>query len=142
MPGESIGYLLTRAHLALRQELDAALRPYGLTVLQIGVLAALKRSPGQSNADLARAHFVTPQTMSAIVATLEAAGLIARSADAQHGRILRTELTRAGRQALEKCRPEVDAVNGRMLKNLPASDRDRLRALLQACVANLTGPRS
>jgi DNA-binding MarR family transcriptional regulator len=96
----SLGYALKRAQQALRGHLDAELRTIGLTTPQYSVLAGLELSDGLSNAELARRAFVTPQTMQAIIVTLERSGLIKRSAHPAHGRVLTTVLTEEGRSAL------------------------------------------
>lgn len=96
----SLGYALKRAQQALRGHLDAELRNIGLTTPQYSVLAGLEVSAGLSNAELARRAFVTPQTMQAIIVTLERDGLIKRAAHPVHGRVLTTELTPDGRAAL------------------------------------------
>ena len=80
--------------------MDRGLKPLGLSAPQYAVLASLEAEPGASNAALARRAFVTPQTMQGMLVKLERAGLIARAPDADHGRIQRTELTEAGRNAL------------------------------------------
>lgn len=96
----SLGYALKRAQQALRGHLDAELRNIGLTTPQYSVLAGLELSAGLSNAELARRAFVTPQTMQAIITTLERAGFIKRMAHSVNGRILTTELTSEGRSVL------------------------------------------
>lgn len=96
----SLGYALKRAQQALRGHLDTALRDVGLTTPQYSVLAGLEVSAGMSNADLARRAFVKPQTMQAIIVTLERASLIKRMAHPVNGRILTTELTPGGRSTL------------------------------------------
>jgi DNA-binding MarR family transcriptional regulator len=99
-PYRMLGYALKRAQQALRGHLDTGLRRIGLTTPQYSVLAGLEFSAGLSNAELARRAFVTPQTMQAIIVTLERACLIERMAHPVNGRILTTELTPAGRSAL------------------------------------------
>lgn len=96
----SLGYALKRAQQALRGHLDEELRTIGLTTPQYSVLAGLELSDGMSNAELARRAFVTPQTMQAIIVTLERDGLVKRTAHPVHGRVLTTELTQQGRSAL------------------------------------------
>ncbi|MDH0866901.1 MarR family transcriptional regulator [Mitsuaria sp. GD03876] len=100
-PYATIGYALKQAQQALRTRMDAGLREIGLTTPQYAVLNYLKDEPGASNAALARRAFVTPQTMQAILVALERAGFIARTAHPEHGRVQQTELTKAGRQALQ-----------------------------------------
>ena len=100
-PYATIGFALKQAQQALRTHMDTELRKIGLTTPQYAVLAYLKVEPGASNAALARQAFVTPQTMQAILVTLEKAGFIKRSPHPDHGRVQKTELTTAGGQALE-----------------------------------------
>ncbi|MFA5968969.1 MAG: MarR family transcriptional regulator [Sphingomonas sp.] len=99
-PYRMLGYALKLAQQALRSHLDTELRAIGLTTPQYSVLAGLELSAGLSNAELARLAFVTPQTMQAILATLERASLVERMAHPVNGRIRTTELTAAGRSAL------------------------------------------
>src|SRR5690349_3088702 len=73
-----IGYLLRQAHQRWRAALDDALRPLGLSLPQVAIMAALKQSPGLSNAELARTAFVTPQTMVQLLTSIEVAGLVVR----------------------------------------------------------------
>ncbi|VVE42842.1 MarR family winged helix-turn-helix transcriptional regulator [Pandoraea terrigena] len=100
-PYATIGFALKQAQHALRTRMDAELRQIGLTTPQYAVLAYLKVEPGASNAALARQAFVTPQTMQAILVTLEKSGFIGRTPHPDHGRVQKTELTPAGDQALE-----------------------------------------
>jgi DNA-binding MarR family transcriptional regulator len=117
----SLGYALKRAQQALRGRLDTALRDIGLTTPQYSVLAGLEKSNGLSNAELARRAFVTPQTMQAIIVTLEKAGLIKREAHPDNGRILTTELTAEGRQAVRAAH-EIAANAEQQVRNAVAPD--------------------
>jgi DNA-binding MarR family transcriptional regulator len=100
-PYATIGFALKQAQHALRTRLDAELRRIGLTTPQYATLAYLKVESGASNAQLARRAFITPQTMQAILVTLEKAGLIKRTPHPEHGRVQKTELTVAGEHALD-----------------------------------------
>ena len=100
-PYATIGYALKMAQQALRTRMDAGLREIGLTTPQYAVLTYLKNEAGASNATLARRAFVTPQTMQGILVALERADLIVRTADPDHGRVQKTELTAAGLDALD-----------------------------------------
>ncbi|WP_313617068.1 MarR family transcriptional regulator [Agrobacterium sp.] len=117
----SLGYALKRAQQALRGRLDTALRDIGLTTPQYSVLAGLEKNNGLSNAELARRAFVTPQTMQAIIVTLEKAGLIKREAHPDNGRILTTGLTAEGRQAVRAAH-EIAANAEQQVRNAVAPD--------------------
>lgn len=114
----ALGYSIKLAQHALRLQVDDAIRPLGITAPQFAVLVAVDLDPGISNAALARAAFVTPQSMQGIVANLERGGLMRRSADPQHGRILRSELTRHGRGVLGRAHAVVAEIETRMTKSL------------------------
>ncbi len=131
-----LGYVLKRAQNALRTRMDDVLRPLGITAPQYAVLTAIELEPGLSNAALARAAFVTPQTMQGIVANLERDGLLQRSGDPAHGRILKTELTPHGAAVLAKAHAAVADVEAVMIGTLSAPDVIRLTALLATCADN------
>jgi len=72
----------------------------GLSLSQVTVLGLLDRAGSASISDLAAADRVRPQSMAATVAAMQAAGLIARGADAADRRRVLITLTAAGRAAL------------------------------------------
>lgn len=134
---ESVGYLLKTAATALRRALDQALRPLELTVPQYSCLEVLAQQPGLSNSQLARATFVTRQTMNEVLRGLAERDLIARPAAAVAGRARPTELTCAGRRALHAASTTVATVEQRMVAELPPNRRARLLDDLQHCVRAL-----
>jgi DNA-binding MarR family transcriptional regulator len=133
---QRLGYALKRAQHALRSAMDETLRPLGLTSSQYAVLSALELNPGISNAALARAAFVTAQTMQGIVANLEKAALLKRKEDPTHGRILKGLLTRKGENVLSDAHERVARVEGLMLARLDSGEAQRLTSrLLDFCDA-------
>jgi DNA-binding MarR family transcriptional regulator len=132
------GYLLKRVQHALRNRMDSALRPIGLTTPQYAVLTAVRADPGISNATLAREAFVTAQTMQAIVTNLERDGFILRHADPSHGRILRTGLTDHGHEALIRADRVVFDVESAMIRSLSEGEVATLINLLGRCGENLS----
>lgn len=132
-----IGYNLKITQHRLRQRLDAELARLGITAAQNAVLLAVAGNPRISNAELARAAFVTPQTMQAILVNLERAGLIARSPHPDHGRVIMTELTAAGQQAVAAGAQAADTVEKQMLSTLSADEARLLCDLLKRCAAAL-----
>jgi len=132
-----LAYVIGRLDRALRRQLDDAVRPHGLTTPQYTALSVLRARGGLSNAQLARRSFMTPQSMSEVVAALLAKGLVRRDAHPTHGRILLTELTPAGATALEACDEAVDRIEAQMVGELNASERERLLDSLRSCVRML-----
>ena len=134
-----LSYVVGRLDRVLRRQLDERLRPHGLTTPQYTTLSIL-RSPGVlSNARLARRALITPQSMSQILGGLEQRGLIRRKPDPDHGRVLRVELTAAGRHVLRECDRAADDIERRMLERLGARDRSKLAPMLVECVRALGG---
>ena len=136
---ERVGLALKQAQQALRVAMDEALRPHGLTTAQYAALSALEGGGDLSGAELARRGFVTPQTMTDVVAKLEAAGLVERSSAGDDRRVVRLALTDAGRLQLAGAHAVVNAVEARMLGGLDADERVWLRDALRRCAAALGG---
>lgn len=135
---EAVGYVLKQAATALRSAMDAVLRPLRLTVPQYSCLEVLDQRPGLSSAELARATFVTRQSMNLVLQGLQQRGLLTRPAVAEHGKTRPTQLTDAGRDQLEAAGAAVAAVQRQMLAPLTIDAQRRLRADLAACAAALT----
>ncbi|KKB64646.1 MarR family transcriptional regulator [Robbsia andropogonis] len=135
--GDWIGYNLKITQHRLRQRLDAELGQLGITAPQNAVLLAVANNPRISNAELARAAFVTPQTMQAILVNLERGGLIVRSPHPEHGRVIMSELTTNGKRAVADGAKAADAVERQMLSGLSAEEAQILCDLLKRCAAAL-----
>ena len=133
----SPGYLLKVASAALRSAMEDVLRPHGMTITHYSCLEVLAQRPGSSNSDLARATFVTRQSMNVLLQTLQRDGLVTRADQPAAGRALPTQLTDAGRRQLATASAAVKGVEDRMVAGLDAGDRARLTGLLRHCVSSL-----
>ena len=133
----SLGQLVRDVHRALQAAFNEALRPHGYSLRQAAVLAALMQSPGQSNAELARGFFMTPQSMVDLLKAMEDAGLIIRRPPPAGGRVLPAELTPAGVHALRTCRSVIADTEARLLADLAPQERRQLRDLLERCLTSL-----
>ena len=134
-----IGYGLKFTQHRLRQRLEAALAGTGVSVAQNVALLAIGDNPRISNAALARAAFVTPQSMQGVLVTLERDGFIVRTPHPEHGRIIMTELTKKGRAAAQAGMIAAEAVERQMLSSLTKAEAELLRDLLQRCADALEG---
>jgi DNA-binding MarR family transcriptional regulator len=137
---EQVGYVLKKAASALRSAMDDALRPLELTVPQYACLELLSQRPGLSGSELARAMFVSRQSMNLVLKGLERRGLLTRSAVPSHGKALPTELAPAGLEQLNAAHEVVGVVEKRMLAALTPSAERRLCADLNACADALGDP--
>jgi len=136
---EAVGYVLKQATTALRAAMDTVLRPLELTVPQYSCLEVLDQRPGLSSSELARATFVTRQSMNLVLQGLQHRGLLTRAAVADHGKALPTELTDGGRVQLRAASGAVRTIEKQMLAPLTPNAQQRLLADLTACAAALTG---
>ena len=128
-----LSYVVGRLERVLRRRLAAAVEPAGLTLSAYTALSVLQAQDGLSNAQLARRSLVTPQSMSEVLALLFERRYVRRRADPSHGRVIRNELTAAGRRALDRCDRAVDEVERAMLAGLDRSDVRGLRDGLIHC---------
>ncbi len=132
---ERLGFHVKRVEQELMGLKHAALRPVGLTVPQYSALLLLEGQAGISGAALARACMVTPQTMSTILANLEAKGLIERSQHPWHRNVLETRLTEEGKRVLDLADAAAIAIERRVAAEFTDKERTQLIALLGRCSA-------
>jgi len=106
---ETIGLLLRR----MRQT-----SPGDLTLPENAALARLNRGGPATSSALAKLEQISPQSMGATLAGLEARGLVARHADPADGRRVLLSLTEAGQRVLQGKR---NARNEQLAKALSAN---------------------
>ena len=134
-----VGYQLKRAQQALRAAMDDVLGEMGITTAQYAALSALEPGEPLSGAEMARRCFVTPQTMNALVVTLERGSLVERRPHSEHGRVIETRLLPRGAELLRRAHAAAAEVEERMLNGFGGAQRDRLAAELGRCAENLDG---
>ncbi|MFC6712937.1 MarR family winged helix-turn-helix transcriptional regulator [Branchiibius cervicis] len=136
----SLLYQVKQLELAVRSQLDDVVRPFGLTTMQYTAMTVLERDPDMTSARLARASFVTAQSMADIVTGLTERDLIDRHRDPQDRRRLVLSLTDRGREVLAHCRGPVADLERRMIVGLDTETVTQLRTALRDCRRNLTDP--
>lgn len=134
---QQVGYVLKQAQSLLRLRMEEALHPLALTVSQYSCLHHLLREPGISASGLARAIFMTRQSMNSMLQQLLERGLVERPTRPESGRALPTALTAAGADLLAAAQAEVSRVEERMLSGLSSSELSALTRGLNACVTAL-----
>jgi DNA-binding MarR family transcriptional regulator len=132
-----VSYVVARLERAIRKSINERVRPYGLTTLQYTTLSVLGRRDGLSNAQLARRSYMTPQSMSEVIAVLEREGLIVRAPHPDHRRVYPARLTPKGRRVLAACEGAVVAMEERMMAALSPAERSQLLLVLKSCVRAL-----
>ncbi|GAA0293559.1 MarR family transcriptional regulator [Kineococcus aurantiacus] len=102
--------LIRAAHRAER-ELTALFAAHGLSPVQFGVLSHLATGTEFTQAQLARAVLVRPQSISGVLDGMVARGLVTRDAERSKGRRNPLALTAAGRDLLAAVWPAVREAN-------------------------------
>jgi len=133
----SLGYLLKEASSALRQAMEAVLRPLDMTVTHYSCLELLAQRPGLSNSELARGAFVTRQSMNVLLQTLERDGYVTRPTEAPVGKALPTTLTPRGRRSLATATAAVRSVEVRMLSGMTQDEQAVAFASLRSMIDSL-----
>ncbi|WP_420368911.1 MarR family winged helix-turn-helix transcriptional regulator [Curtobacterium sp. L1-20] len=104
-------WTVIRAARELARRLAVELGPLDLSPVEFGVLVQLAAADGLSQADLARAVGIRPQSMTTLVAALHGRGLVDRGTERGRGRASRITLTTAGGELLARAHPLVLASN-------------------------------
>jgi DNA-binding MarR family transcriptional regulator len=110
----------------LRREDDAS----GLPAPQLSALSVIVFGGPITLGALATAEQVRPPTITKLVATLEASGLVEREADADDRRIVRVKATPRGAKLLQEGRQRRVASLADALGKLSAADRAKLAQAL------------
>ena len=102
-----------------------------MTLPQASVLSLLEREGSATPGVLASRERISPQSMGAILISLEALGLVSRTPDPTDGRCLVISLTEAGLQAVHGARRHREERLARALAdNFTAEERQMLIAAL------------
>ena len=128
-----VSYLIKWVERGVRSELDAALKPLGVTTHEYTTLSVLRSRSGLSSAQLARRAFVSGQAMNQLVIALEQRAWIERSADPSHGKILRATLTRKGLEVLQACDRASVHIERLLLAEMNRDQVAMLRKTLELC---------
>src|SRR6516162_5403503 len=137
-PDADLGYLFRLAHQHFRALLDSELQDLGLSAQDYGILSLFETRPELSTSELARISQVTRQTMHTSILSLEAAGLVERSARNQ--RVVLVRPTTRGRKCLETATRRVRVVEHAALAALSREDERTIRAWLASVAALTTSP--
>src|SRR5262249_51059989 len=132
-PDAALGYLFRLAHQRFRALLDSELADLGLSAQDYGILSVFRTRPELSTSELARISQVTRQTMHTSVLSLEAAGLVERSARNQ--RVVLVRPTNRGRTCLVTATRRVRAVEHAALAGLGREEERTVRAWLARLAA-------
>jgi MarR family transcriptional regulator, organic hydroperoxide resistance regulator len=131
----SPGFWLHHAALTWRAELDARLRPLGLTPTQFMLLASagwLEYVSGPPTQQQVAEHAGADRMMtSRVVRALEERGLLTRQVHESDAHALRLRLTPAGRTVVQQATQAAREVDALFFGPAPAQLRDALRQIAE-----------
>jgi DNA-binding MarR family transcriptional regulator len=141
-PLQVVGRLLLCSH-HLRNELRAALEPFGLSFGDFDVINTLRRRgdvQGTNPRDLAASALVTTGAMTARLDRLERAGLIRRNPDPDDGRSVRVRLTARGGRVARQSLQAVIAADEVFLQPLDEKQRASVARVLKELLLPFESP--
>lgn len=134
---DRLGRRVKEAHAALRSAMDRALISVGITVPQYACLTMLAQGGQHSKAELARAVFVTRQTMTVLLDGMEARGHVARVDVPPTTRAVPYLVTAEGLRLLDQAETKISRVEQAMTSDLTAGEEEILGQLLARCAQNV-----
>ena len=124
------GILIKWADMAARSSLEAAMRPWRLSLGQMLLLGTIDRLGNASAAQLARALHLTPQAMTTLLRPLVDRGIITRDVNTQNRRRLCISLTTQGQSLLADVRAATERVDAELTSPLSDAELQQFRTLL------------
>jgi DNA-binding MarR family transcriptional regulator len=140
-PGDSVGYLVWRAHLVFRRAFDDGLAELDVTMAQVGLAGELMVRGPRTVADLARVIGITPQGAALAVAHLRKIGWVTASQAKGRGRSILLEITDKGRDGYLKAAGVVEQVDKSLTGGMTASERKGTLSGLRAIAGANGSPR-
>jgi DNA-binding MarR family transcriptional regulator len=139
-PGDSVGYLVWRAHLVFRRAFDDGLAELDVTMAQVGLAGELMARGPRTVADLARIIGITPQGAALAIGHLRDLGWVTESQARGRGRAILLEITDKGRDGYLKAAGVVERVDKAMTSGMTSDERDAALLALKV-VTDTAGPR-
>jgi DNA-binding MarR family transcriptional regulator len=136
----SLGYLIRYAHRAFVKALAQELEPHGISTGEWSALRVLWMREGSSQVELAERMRVEKASLTGVLNSLEAKGLIVRARNRDDRRKINLRLTPAGRRLEARLLACAHAINEKATQGLPPAQVGEVRSLLTAFIANLEQP--
>ena len=134
-----VTWTLIRAARRIERNLTELFADVDLTPIQFGVLAHLATGEPMTQADLARAVLLRPQSMAQLTTGMVERGLLVRTGARGKGRANPLALSAQGSALLVRVWPVVRAANDLTPAGLGASRTDELNATLHAVLGWAAG---
>jgi DNA-binding MarR family transcriptional regulator len=135
-PDNSLGRLMKQVMQSLLQQIDRRLVAHDLTHAQWLPLYRIARGDCDTMAVLARDQALDPGAMTRALDRLEAKGLVRRVRSLQDRRVVKLELTEAGRAASQHVPPVLSEVLNAHLAGFTEAEWRQLLSLLERMAIN------
>ena len=129
--------LMRRVLLGFKARLDDELRAKNVTTAQLRFLTEVKELPGGSNAQMARACFVTPQSAQAMLVRAVEHGWVVRGKNAENDRLVTARLSPAGEKLLEYAEGVLARMEAEVWSGVGMAELRAMNETLERGLANL-----
>lgn len=133
----SFPYLVRRVGLRIGELFDRAIAPYGVDVSMYRVLAALSERDGQRLGTLGEVTTIELSTLSRLVGTMSAKGLLTRRRPSGNGRIVEISLSPRGRRLVKDLVPIAVRFEQVATGGLSEAEVARIKSQLETAFRNL-----
>ena len=140
-PGDSVGYLVWRAHLVFRRAFDDGLAGLDVNMAQVGLAGELLARGPRAVADLARVIGITPQGAALAVGHLRKIGWVTESQAKGRGRSILLEITDKGRDGYLEAARIVEQVDRSLTGGMSAAERKATLSGLKVIAGEGGAPR-
>ncbi len=136
---QSLGFLVYRAALLMKQELTRQFEPHDLTPEQWAVLVRLWEEEGLTQRQVADRTFKDQANVTRIVRRLESKGLVNRTVCTDDGRCFRLHLTAEARALMPELVPRALRAVNRAVAGIDEAELHVAKAVLARVPGNLKG---
>lgn len=130
-------YLINRVGASLAARFGAVLRREGVSLPDWRVLAALRERNGQRLTELAGRTSIEISTLSRLVGSLEANGLVIRDRDSEDARAIAIRLSPAGEALTARLTPAAETLERTAMAGLTEGDARQIKTILHRIYGNL-----
>jgi DNA-binding MarR family transcriptional regulator len=127
---QSVGFTMSKARNLMAAEIDAALKEYGITSQQMGILLSLNNGIASTPFELSTLLGIDTGLMTRVLDKLEVKGLLKRSRSVEDRRIVNLTLTKKGQELAEQIPDIVPPVLNARLKQFSPEEFKEFRRLL------------
>jgi MarR family transcriptional regulator, lower aerobic nicotinate degradation pathway regulator len=128
------GYYIRRLHQIAVAIFLQETEPHGLTPVQFAALSKVGLTPGVDQRTLAASIGLDTSTIAGVIDRLEIRGLMQRNAAPEDRRVRLLGLTTEGQKLLQAIEPDMLKAQQRILKPLPAAERELFMRMLRKLV--------